>query len=149
MDAKSLPPCSRAGTEQMVLVCHGASDPLIPPAQVDAFEEQMRDTKVDWQLCSYGGAVHSFTNPDADKLDNPAFAYNAAADRRLGPRCFRCSRRRSARADSDEALPRTWLRRSHAERPKPAHGGSAAHGPVGHPSARLPQVCRACARRTP
>ena len=65
-----------------VLVCHGASDPLIPPAQVAAFEAQMRDTAVDWQLCSYGGAVHSFTNPDADKLGNPALAYNAAADRR-------------------------------------------------------------------
>src|SRR5262245_53636117 len=65
-----------------VLVCHGASDPLIPPEQVAAFEAQMRDTEVDWQLCSYGGAVHSFTNRDADKLGNPAFAYNAAADRR-------------------------------------------------------------------
>jgi pimeloyl-ACP methyl ester carboxylesterase len=65
-----------------VLVCHGASDPLIPPAQIAAFEAQMRDTKVDWQLCSDGGAVHSFTNPDADKLGNPALAYNAAADRR-------------------------------------------------------------------
>ena len=54
-----------------VLVCHGASDPLIPPEQVVAFEAQMRDTKVDWQLCSYGGAVHSFTNPDADKLRQP------------------------------------------------------------------------------
>jgi dienelactone hydrolase len=49
---------------------------------VAAFEAQMRDTTVDWQLCSYGGAVHSFTNPDADKLGNPALAYNAAADRR-------------------------------------------------------------------
>jgi dienelactone hydrolase len=65
-----------------VLVCHGASDPLIPPEQVAAFEAQMRDTTVDWQLCSYGGAVHSFTNPDADKLGNPALAYSAAADRR-------------------------------------------------------------------
>jgi dienelactone hydrolase len=65
-----------------VLVCHGASDPLIPPAQVAAFEAQMRETTVDWQLSSYGGAVHSFTNPDADKLGNPALAYNATADRR-------------------------------------------------------------------
>jgi dienelactone hydrolase len=65
-----------------VLVCHGASDPLIPPEQVAAFEAQMRQTIVDWQLSSYGGAVHSFTNPDADKLGNPALAYNAAADRR-------------------------------------------------------------------
>ena len=65
-----------------VLVCHGANDPLIPPEQVAAFEAQMRATQVDWQLCSYGGAVHSFTNPDADKLGNPALAYNATADRR-------------------------------------------------------------------
>src|SRR5262245_60731036 len=65
-----------------VLVCHGASDPLVPPEQVAAFEAQMRATPVDWQLCSYGGAVHSFTNPDADKLGNPALSYNAAADRR-------------------------------------------------------------------
>ncbi|PWU22022.1 MAG: dienelactone hydrolase [Candidatus Rokuibacteriota bacterium] len=65
-----------------VLVCHGANDPLIPLEHVAAFEAQMRHTTVDWQLVSYGGAVHSFTNPDADKLDNPAFAYNAAADRR-------------------------------------------------------------------
>jgi dienelactone hydrolase len=65
-----------------VLVCHGAGDPLIPPEQVAAFEAQMRETTVDWQLCTYGGAVHSFTNPEADKLGNPALAYNAAADRR-------------------------------------------------------------------
>jgi dienelactone hydrolase len=31
---------------------------------------------------SYGGAVHSFTNPDAGKVGNPALAYNADADRR-------------------------------------------------------------------
>ncbi len=65
-----------------VLVCHGASDPLIPPEQVAAFEALMRNTTVDWQVSSYGGAVHSFTNPDADKLGNPAFAYSATADRR-------------------------------------------------------------------
>ena len=33
-----------------VLVCHGADDPLLPPPQVAAFEEQMRQTQVDWQL---------------------------------------------------------------------------------------------------
>src|ERR1044071_3866213 len=38
-----------------VLVCHGAGDPLIPPEQVAAFEAQMRETKVDWQGCVYGG----------------------------------------------------------------------------------------------
>ena len=65
-----------------VLVCHGASDPLVPPEQVEAFQAQMRATQVDWQLHSYGGAVHSFTNPDAGKLGNPALAYHEVADQR-------------------------------------------------------------------
>ena len=65
-----------------VLVCHGANDPLVPPDQVAAFEAQMRATQVDWQLHAYGGTVHSFTNPDAGALGNPALAYNAVADRR-------------------------------------------------------------------
>jgi dienelactone hydrolase len=65
-----------------VLVCLGADDPLIPPAQIAAFEAQMSKTRVDWQVHVYGGAVHSFTNPEADALGNPAFAHQAAADRR-------------------------------------------------------------------
>lgn len=65
-----------------VLVCTGADDPMIPPATVATFEEQMRKTKVDWQVQMYGGTAHSFTNPDAGKLGNPALAYNAVADKR-------------------------------------------------------------------
>lgn len=65
-----------------VLVCHGAGDPLVPPEQVAAFGAQMRKTAVDWQLHAYGGVKHSFTNPDADKLGNPALAYDPAADQR-------------------------------------------------------------------
>ncbi len=49
-----------------VLVLHGADDPTVPPAQVDAFMAEMKAAQVDWQLISYGGAVHSFTNPQAD-----------------------------------------------------------------------------------
>ena len=30
----------------------------------------------------YGGAVHSFTNPDADKHGIPGIAYNKQADER-------------------------------------------------------------------
>ena len=49
-----------------VLVCIGAEDPLIPPDQRLAFEEEMRAGGVDWRMNLYGGAVHSFTNPAAD-----------------------------------------------------------------------------------
>jgi len=62
-----------------VLVCHGALDPLVPPAQLAAFEAQMSRTDVDWQVCVYGGALHAFTNPGANI---EGMAYHAAADRR-------------------------------------------------------------------
>ncbi len=62
-----------------VLVCHGAMDPLVPLAQVAAFEEQMSKTSVDWQVCIYGGAMHAFTNPAANV---EGMAYHATADRR-------------------------------------------------------------------
>ncbi|MCD8488314.1 MAG: dienelactone hydrolase family protein [Desertifilum sp.] len=65
-----------------VLVLHGADDPLVPDTQVAAFQKEMRDAKVDWQLIAYGGAVHSFTNPDAGNDPSQGSAYNAEADRR-------------------------------------------------------------------
>ena len=50
-----------------VLALHGADDPYVPDAEVAAFEQEMKDAKtVDWQLVSYGGAVHSFTDVDAN-----------------------------------------------------------------------------------
>ena len=49
-----------------VLVLHGAADPLVPKEQLPAFEAEMNAAGVDWQLLSYGGAVHSFTDPHAN-----------------------------------------------------------------------------------
>jgi dienelactone hydrolase len=49
-----------------VLVLHGAADPLVDKAQLPAFEAEMDAAGVDWQLLSYGGAVHSFTDPHAN-----------------------------------------------------------------------------------
>ena len=49
-----------------LLVLHGASDPLVPHEQLPAFEAEMNAAAVDWQLTSYGGAVHSFTDPHAN-----------------------------------------------------------------------------------
>lgn len=65
-----------------VLVLHGADDPGVPPAQVSAFQEEMRGAGADWQLAMYGGAVHSFTNPDAGSDPSRGSAYNEKADRR-------------------------------------------------------------------
>ena len=65
-----------------VLALHGADDTFVPPAQVSAFQEEMRKGKVDWQMVLYGGAVHSFTNPDNGTDPSRGLAYNAKADRR-------------------------------------------------------------------
>lgn len=65
-----------------VLICHGGDDPYVPAEQVADFQNQLRQAKVDWQFIAYGGAVHSFTNPDAGNDPSKGAAYNADADRR-------------------------------------------------------------------
>jgi dienelactone hydrolase len=65
-----------------VLVCTGADDPFVPAAQVNAFAEEMTKAGADWQVISYGGTVHSFTNPDAASVGMAGIAYNKSADER-------------------------------------------------------------------
>ena len=65
-----------------VLALHGADDPFVPAADVAAFEEEMRQAKVDWQLLKYGGAVHGFTDWNAKDGSMPGLQYNEKADRR-------------------------------------------------------------------
>jgi dienelactone hydrolase len=75
-------PAEKGKVKASVLVCTGADDPMIPPTQVNAFEDEMRNAGADWQVISYGGTVHSFTNPKADGSIAPGILYNAATDRR-------------------------------------------------------------------
>ena len=67
-----------------LLVLHGADDPYVPPEQVAAFEQEMRSAGVaDWQLLSYGGAVHSFTDPTAS-VKGQAEYHPVVAERAFG-----------------------------------------------------------------
>lgn len=75
-------PAEAGKVKASVLVCTGADDPMIPPAQVNAFEDEMRKAGADWQVISYGGTVHSFTNPRADGSIAPGILYNKSADHR-------------------------------------------------------------------
>ncbi len=59
-------PADAKNIKAPILVLHGADDPAVPKEQVDGFIEEMKAAKTDWQLVSYGGAVHSFTNPVAN-----------------------------------------------------------------------------------
>jgi dienelactone hydrolase len=65
-----------------VLAMQGADDPFVPAKDIEAFEKEMRDAGVDWQLVKYGGAVHSFTNPAAGNDNSKGAAYNEKATRR-------------------------------------------------------------------
>ena len=65
-----------------VLACHGADDPFVPAKDVAAFEDEMRQAEVDWQLKKYGGAVHSFTQWNAGSDNSKGAAYNEKADKR-------------------------------------------------------------------
>jgi len=65
-----------------VLACHGAADPLVPPAQVAEFVSHMSQAPVDWQLHAYAGVMHSFTSPEVDAAGIPGHRYDAGADGR-------------------------------------------------------------------
>jgi dienelactone hydrolase len=48
-----------------MLVLQGHDDPMVPPEQVLAFEQEMTKEKADWQVHVYSNTKHAFTNPDA------------------------------------------------------------------------------------
>ena len=66
-------------TKAKFLILHGALDPFVNKETVDGFLKAMNDGKFDFQFVEYSGAVHAFTNPNADKAHVDGLAYNAEA----------------------------------------------------------------------
>jgi dienelactone hydrolase len=69
-------------TTPKFLILHGALDPRVPKKVVDEFLASANTEKLDYQLILYSGAVHAFSNPDADKAKAAGLngvGYNAAA----------------------------------------------------------------------
>lgn len=73
-------PARQGAVKPRVLVLHGDADPLVPPAQVEALEQEMKSAGASATVIRYPGAKHSFTNPDADKVGMEAVGYQQAAD---------------------------------------------------------------------
>ena len=66
-----------------ILVCQGAADQFVTPAQVAAFKKSMDSAGINYNFKSYPNATHAFTNPAATekgKKYNLPIEYNAAAD---------------------------------------------------------------------
>jgi dienelactone hydrolase len=67
-----------------ILVCHGADDVLVPQDQVAAFKDEMQAAGADLRFIAYPGALHGFTNPEADangKKYGLPLAYSEETDR--------------------------------------------------------------------
>ena len=65
-----------------VLVLHGADDPYVPTKEVEAFQNEMRTSKADWQMIYYANSVHAYTHKDAGNDNSKGAAYNELADKR-------------------------------------------------------------------
>ncbi|MEU5460548.1 dienelactone hydrolase family protein [Streptomyces althioticus] len=54
----------------------GSEDPIMPPAQREAFTAEMQAAGVDWRLVVYGGALHAFHHPPVDHTTLPGVGYH-------------------------------------------------------------------------
>ncbi len=75
-------PAEAGKVKAKILVCTGADDTLVPVEQVIALAAEMTKAGADWQITTYGGAKHSFTNPQSDGLGMPGIGYNKLVDAR-------------------------------------------------------------------
>jgi dienelactone hydrolase len=78
-------PAQPGSVKAKILVLHGGDDKFTTAEQIDAFKKEMKDAGADFQFITYPGAMHSFTNPDADtyaKKFNLPLGYNAEADKK-------------------------------------------------------------------
>jgi len=64
-----------------ILVLHGDADPFVPKEDVAAFEKELQDAKVTYELVRYPNVVHAFTQKGAGDDPSKGAAYDAAADK--------------------------------------------------------------------
>jgi dienelactone hydrolase len=80
----AIKPAQPGGIKAKILVLHGGADKFSTPEQIEAFKKEMTAAGVDFRFITYPGAMHSFTNPEADAMGkkfNMPIGYNAQADK--------------------------------------------------------------------
>jgi dienelactone hydrolase len=81
-------PAEAAGkVKAKFLLLNGAVDPMVKPEAKAELEKSLGDAKIDFQSVDYAGALHAFSNPDADAIAGKAgltgaVGYNEPAARR-------------------------------------------------------------------
>ncbi len=74
-------PAAPGAIKAKVIVFQGADDAWTLGG-LAGFQDEMKRAGADWQVVMYGGAVHSFTVPDAGDDPSVGMAYNEKADLR-------------------------------------------------------------------
>lgn len=64
-----------------VLIQHGQADSFVAPEVVSNFRAKLDEAGALWEMNTYGGARHGFTNPDAGDYGIPNLKYDARADK--------------------------------------------------------------------
>ena len=59
-------PAQPGAVKAALLVLHGSADPVAPKAHRDRFEEEMTAAGAKWQLLTFSGVLHAYTNEDAN-----------------------------------------------------------------------------------
>jgi dienelactone hydrolase len=72
-------PAEKGKVKARLLVLAGTDDSFVPPEQVEAFKKEMTAAGANFEVVTYPGAKHGFTNPKAAQYGMPALAYNADA----------------------------------------------------------------------
>lgn len=67
-----------------ILMLNGAADPYVTTEQIAVFKSALRAGGFQWRWFDYPGAIHAFTNPDADRIraahpEMSGIGYNEAA----------------------------------------------------------------------
>jgi dienelactone hydrolase len=76
-------PMTKDKFQGRVFVANGADDSFVTAEQLKAFEEEMNAAGARYEVVSYAGAKHGFTNPEATetgKATGMPIAYDAKAD---------------------------------------------------------------------
>ena len=80
---QGVPPAKNTVTSK-ILVLNGAADPYVPAQDIANFKKQLDSAGVPYTFKDYPGALHAFTNPQADEFAKKfkmEVGYNADADR--------------------------------------------------------------------
>ena len=70
-------PAEPGQVKAAVLVVHGADDPIAPKLDRDQLEDEMRKAGARWTMLAFGGVVHSFTDPTANRPPSSQYSEHA------------------------------------------------------------------------